>query len=319
VIPSVNIMPEAPVGRIVEVARAAEALGFRRCWVYDEGLAARDVFVVLAAIAAATTRIGIGTGITNPYTRHPAQTAAAIAALDELSGGRAFMGVGAGGSLTLDPLGIERPRPLRSVREMIVTARALLDGGRVDHAGEFTLRGAVLDHGRSGIEIWLAGRGPKMLTLGGEVADGVMLEFIHRRSLDAEIERVRAAATAAGRRVRLAYSTMVATDAHALEIIRPHMTYRLVDSPPVVRHMIGMTDADAEAVRAGMGGGLAAAAALVHDEWILPFVVHGSVEEAAAELRRLAAAGIDEFVLPIVTVEGAETLMEATARVFEAT
>lgn len=103
----INIIPEGPIAGLVEVAVEAERLGFGRCWAYDEGLATRDVYVTLAAIAAATSTIEIGPGITNPYTRHPAQTASAVASLDELSGGRAFLGIGAGGSLTLTPLGID--------------------------------------------------------------------------------------------------------------------------------------------------------------------------------------------------------------------
>ncbi len=127
---SLNVIPECPIREIVDLAVHAEELGFDRVWVYDEGLVTRDVFVVMSAIAAATTQIEIGPGITNPYTRHPGQTAAAIASLDELSGGRAFLGIGAGGSLTLDPLGLERRRPLTAVRETIDAARALSDANR---------------------------------------------------------------------------------------------------------------------------------------------------------------------------------------------
>lgn len=314
-IPSVNIMPEAPVDRIVAVAREAERLGFRRCWVYDEGLAARDVYVVLAAIGSATSTIEIGTGVTNPYTRHPAITAAAVAALDELSGGRAFLGLGAGGSLTLDPLGLERISPLAVVHDVIETARALYAGQRVDHDGDtFALAQAFLDHGRPGIEIWFAGRGPRMLAMAAGAADGVMLEFIHRQLLDDEIARIRAAAD---RPVKLAYSTMVAMHPSVLDVIRPHMTYRLVDSPSAVHDLIGMSAADVATVRSAMGGGLEAAGRHIRDEWILPFVVHGTPEECAVELGRLASIGIGEFVLPIVTMEGAEELMEATAGIFE--
>ena len=72
---SVNLMPEGPIGQVVELARLAEASGYRRCWVYDEGVHTRDVYVTLAAIAGATERVGLGPGITNPYVRHPGATA----------------------------------------------------------------------------------------------------------------------------------------------------------------------------------------------------------------------------------------------------
>ena len=115
----VNLIPEAPVGVISDLAVEAERLGFDRCWVYDEGLATRDLYVTMTAIAQATSRLEIGPGITNAYTRHPGQTAAAIATLDELSGGRAFLGLGAGGSLTLDPLVLGRVHPLETVHQTL--------------------------------------------------------------------------------------------------------------------------------------------------------------------------------------------------------
>ena len=116
-IKSINVIPECPIDEIVTIARRAEQHGFDRCWIYDEGLVTRDVYVAMSAVLAATTTMQAGPGITNPYTRHPAQTASSIATLDEVSGGRAFMGIGAGGSLTLGPIGLERAKPLTAVRE----------------------------------------------------------------------------------------------------------------------------------------------------------------------------------------------------------
>jgi 5,10-methylenetetrahydromethanopterin reductase len=315
--PSINLMPEAPVRRLLEVASEAERLGYRRCWVYDEGLAARDVYVVLTAIASATTTISIGTGITNPYTRHPAISAAAIATLDEMSEGRAFLGWGAGGSLSLDPLALARTTPLAAVEDAIVAARALYGGGQVDlDRATLNLRSASLVTPARAIDIWLAGRGPRMLALGGRVADGVMLEFIHRDRLDDSFRLVTEAAAAAGRTVRLSYSTMVVTDSAALDLIRKHMAYRLVDSPPEVHQMLGITPADLDRLRAALAVGLEAAASLVPDEWVLPFVIHGSVEECGRQLAELAAKGVEEFLLPVLEIDTAEHLMAVTAAAF---
>ena len=66
---SVNLIPEAPVGVIRDLAVEAERLGFDRCLVYDEGLATRDVYATMTAIVMATERMAIGPGITNAYTR----------------------------------------------------------------------------------------------------------------------------------------------------------------------------------------------------------------------------------------------------------
>jgi 5,10-methylenetetrahydromethanopterin reductase len=315
---SVNLIPEAPLADLVSIARRAEELGFTGCWVYDEGLATRDVYITLAAIVGATSTLRVGTGITNPYTRHPATTAATTATLDELSNGRAFLGIGAGGSLTLDPLGLERKNPVGTVRAVMEACRRLMDGETVTMSGPgFELVDAHLGFPtRRGIEIWLAGRGPKMLALGGALADGVMLDFIHKPSLGTYVSLVRNAGPSHRPAARICYSTMVITDQRAMEETRPHMTYRLVDSPPEVKKAIGLSEADADRIRRAMAGGLLAAAEHVRDEWVLPFVISGSIDECATELGNLVDRhDIDEFLLPILDHHGAHHLIESVSQV----
>ncbi len=313
--PALNVMPEGPIERTVELARLAETLGYERCWVYDEGLAARDVYVTMTAIAAATASLEIGPGITNPYTRHAGVTAGAIAALDELSGGRAFLGIGAGGSLTLDPLSIGRDRPLAAVRETIDACRRLFAAETVSVDGvHVRLREASLPHARTGTEIWLAGRGPRMLELGGAACDGVFLDFLYKPHLRKVVERIRGAGRAAGNEPSIAYSTMLVTDDDTMAVTKPHLTYRLVDSPPEVQESIGLSGADADRIRAALAGGLQAAAEHVRDEWVLPFVIAGTPEECSQELHGLAAEhGIDSFVVPLLDDEPAEKLLHSGA------
>ncbi len=316
---SVMLVPEVPVPRVVELAQQAEALGYERVWVPDEGLATRDVMVTLTAIAMATNSIKMGTGIVNPYSRHPALTAAAIATIDEISSGRAFLGFGAGGTLTLDPLGLDRPRPVAHVREAVEASRALFSGDVVDVDGEtLRLRSASIDYGRSDIEIWFAGRGPKMLHQAGAIMDGVLLEFLHKPSLGHFTASVREGAATTGNRPTLCYSTMVITNPDRIEQVRPHMTYRLVDSPPVVKESLGMTADHTAAIREAMAHGLQEAGKLVPDEWVEPFVIMGTVDECAGELRDLRAEhGFDEFMLVVADMEDADTLMTEVADVLE--
>ena len=317
---AVMLIAEEPVDRVVELARLAESLGFSRVWVPDEGLATRDVFVTMAAIAMATRTISIGTGIVNPYSRHPAMVASAIATIDEVSGGRAFLGYGAGGSLTLGPLGIDRSRPLAHVRDAITACRELFSGRVVELGGTVPLHGASIDYGRSDIEIWFAGRGPRMLTQAGALADGVLLEFLHKPSLGYYVERVREGARGARRSPKLCYSTTVVTDPARLDQIRPHMTYRLVDSPPEVREAVGISDTDRERIREAMAGGLAAAAPLIPDEWIEPFVIMGTPQECAAELAEITERhGMDEFMVAVADMSDADVLMTQVAEVLAAT
>ena len=318
---SINLIPETAIADMVELAVEAEELGFRRCWVYDEGLVTRDVYVVMTAIAAATRDLRIGPGITNPYTRHPAQTASAIATLDEMTGGRAFLGIGAGGSLTLDPIGLARDRPLTAVREAIDVARALFADAPADYAGSTArLESASMAYGRSDTEIWLAGRGPKMLHLGGAHADGVMLDFIHIESLGDYVDLIRSGARETGNEPEVCYSTAVVTDQDDLEFVRPHMTYRLVDAPDAVKEQLGLRPADVDRIRSAMAGGLQAAAEHVRDEWVLPFVIAGTSHECGEQVSRLMEQhGIDEFLLPMFEMPDAMAYLRRVAEALDLT
>ena len=232
----ISLMPHGPVADLVGLARIAENLGCCRCWVYDEGLATRDVYVAMTAVALATSTIRVGTGITNPYSRHPGTTASAIATVDELSGQRAFVGIGAGGGMTLGPMGIERRRPVAAVEAMVGALRGLYAGEEVDVESEgFGFRSARLDYGRADTEIFLAGRGPRMTDLGGRLADGFVLSWVHRALLDDHVAALRVAAKIHGRRFTIVWSTMLVTTDADLWMARESLSFRLPDSPVAVK------------------------------------------------------------------------------------
>ncbi len=321
----ISLMPHGPVADLVGLARIAENLGCCRCWVYDEGLATRDVYVAMTAVALATSTIRVGTGITNPYSRHPGTTASAIATVDELSGQRAFVGIGAGGGMTLGPMGIERRRPVAAVEAMVGALRGLYAGEEVDVESEgFGFRSARLDYGRADTEIFLAGRGPRMTDLGGRLADGFVLSWVHRALLDDHVAALRVAAKIHGRRFTIVWSTMLVTTDADLWMARESLSFRLPDSPVAVKEMIGMTEDDTRAIRDALRhGGPPAAAHLVREEWVPHFVLIGSPEAVADEmLSTMARCGIDEFQLPSLSaaagVEAAAASIRRTAEIFGA-
>lgn len=310
-------MPDAPVAEVVELAVLAEQLGLARCWVYDEGLVTRDVYVALTAIASRTDRISLGPGITNPFVRHPGATAAAIASLDELSGGRAFLGLGTGGGLTLGPLGIKPRQPLATVAETMQTLRRLFAGERVDHDGlNFSFADAHLDYARPDIEIILAGRGPKVTALAGADADGFLLSYVHKDLLGPHARALRAACGA--RPFHISYSTMIATTEAQLEEARAALTFRLVDSPTRVKQLVGITDSDVAKIRSALAeGGPRHAAKHIDPEWVSQFVISGTVGECAAEIAELLKTNdIDEFLLAVLEVDGGAALIERAAAMF---
>jgi 5,10-methylenetetrahydromethanopterin reductase len=161
---------------LMEYARLIDDLGLGTLWYADERFY-RETYVGLAACALATSRVLLGTCVTDPYTRHPALTAAAIASLDELSGGRAVLGYGAGIS-GYHNLGIKMDRSARRLREAITMVRRLLKGERFSLEGEtLTLHDAAMKFQpiRNSIPVVLAADGPLVLRLAGEIADATMV------------------------------------------------------------------------------------------------------------------------------------------------
>lgn len=171
---SVRFNNDLEVSAYPALARAAESAGFDQFWVSDD-LFMRSVWVILSAVAQATTRIQIGTCIVNPYTMHPAEMAMAAGALDELSGGRLCLGVSSGANDFLKWVGIRAEQPLTAVVETVELLRRLLAGEPADFEGRF-LRGwtpeAYLRFPTRRIPIYVGAMGPGMLRSIGRIADG---------------------------------------------------------------------------------------------------------------------------------------------------
>lgn len=169
-------------------AKIAEEKGFDSVWVAEDYFL-RDAATTLGALAANTRRMKLGTAVLNPYTRNPVLLAMTIATLDELSGGRAILGIGTSDKRHMMQMGIEFRRPVAAVRESVEIVRRLLKGETTYKGSVFNVEGVTLGTlpgfetwggeafkpVRSTVPIYIAAIGPKMLQLGGEIADGVIL------------------------------------------------------------------------------------------------------------------------------------------------
>lgn len=154
---------------LAPLVRLMEELGYDLLGMADSQSVYREAYVSLTVAALASTRIRLGPTVTNPITRHPAVTASAIASVDEVSGGRAFLGLGTGDSAIYN-LG-QRLAPLAALRQALVTLRALLRGERVEFEGR-TIHAQWIPRP---VPLWIAAEGPRTLELAGELCDGVIV------------------------------------------------------------------------------------------------------------------------------------------------
>ncbi|GGL68923.1 5,10-methylenetetrahydromethanopterin reductase [Halocalculus aciditolerans] len=288
----VELTPEVPVEEVAALAARAEAAGFDHVFAschYNN----RDPFAALTRAAAATESIRLGPGVANPYETHPVKLASQVATLDELSGGRAVFGVGAGDASTLQNLGVERERPLRRVLESFEVARDLWAGERVDHDGTFTARDAGLNYAVGDVPVFVGGQGPHMLRMAGKRADGVLVNASHPDDAAWAADRIaegRAEREEPSEFTSAAFASVsVAEDgAAAREAARPPVAFIAAGAePPVLdRHGIDRERASdiGDAIEAGA---FTDAFDAVSDAMLDAFSIAGTPEEVEARIAAL--------------------------------
>ncbi|MDE0670108.1 MAG: LLM class flavin-dependent oxidoreductase, partial [bacterium] len=233
--------PTQPVPRLVALAALAERLGAEVCLVADEGTE-RDVYVALTAIVTATESLVVGPAITNPFSRHPVTTAAAVATLAEMAPGRVWHGLGVGGSRVLAPLGLEPRRPYSALVEAFAANRRLLGGRRAGPASLGWFDGDV--------PMAVAGRGPRVQRFAAAEADWVILSAKALADLPETARTIRSAGGA-----RIAWSAYLAYDDPERRRALRHFAYMALDAPAGVRRQVGLDELRAARVRRAMLAG----------------------------------------------------------------
>ena len=180
------MFPGVPAGMLADAVVAAEELGLDEVWIADEGVS-RDPLAVLASVTGRTNRIRLAVGITSPLLRHPGAIAATLATLDELSDGRAVLGLGVGGDRSLEPLGLVTDRPVGMMKEAIATARAVFGVERSEN-----YEPPAHAFGPRAVPIWIGTRGPQMSKLAAREADGILISGCTAEQHIEIVNRVRA-------------------------------------------------------------------------------------------------------------------------------
>jgi len=202
----------------------------------------------MAAFAAGTERITVGSGVVNTWTRNAGLLAATFVTLDDLAPGRVILGLGAWWDPLARKVGITRRRPLQCMRETVEACRSLFTLEEVTYSGEFVnLDGVRIDivHGDTSprnIPIYIGATGPKMLELSGEIADGVVLNYmVSPRYNNDAMERIKAGAERAGRsiddidRPQLVVCSLDNDRSAALDAARLLLTQYLGQQPHIMK------------------------------------------------------------------------------------
>src|SRR5438132_5981678 len=194
-----------PLREAMDYVRYAEERGFEAVWQAESRLV-REATVPMATFAAVTERIKVGSGVVNNWTRNVGLLASTFVTLDDLAPGRILLGIGAWWDPLASKVGIERRRPLLAMRETVEVVRRLLAMERVTFDGEFVhMRDVEIDvvHGRReprDVPIYLGATGMRMMALAGEIADGVVLNYLVSPGYDARALEALGAGAARSRR-----------------------------------------------------------------------------------------------------------------------
>lgn len=296
----IEFVPDESVLKIGYMAKLAEDAGFGNIWITDH-YNNRDVWTTLAVLSLLTNKISLGTGVTNPYTRNAAITASSIASINELSGGRAILGIGPGDKATFDKMGIDWDKPLSRVRETVLAIRAFLAKEQVSQAG---FKGAQMSFTTSKIPIYIGAQGPKMLELAGAISDGVLINASHPDDFKFAVPMIRAGAEKAGRKPEdvqvCAYASFSADKdpAKAVNASKIVVAFIVAGSLENVleRHGIGMDEAKAisDAIsrfdfKGAMDG--------VTPRMTEAFSISGAPADCRARIDELLSTGVTQIVV----------------------
>ena len=296
---------------IVVVAQRADELGYDSIWVGESW--ERDAFTVLTMIACNTSRIRLGTGIATVFSRTPSLLAQSIASLDEISRGRAVLGLGTSGKRVVEDWhGVKYEGPLQRTREYIEIIRMALSGDRVNYQGRFfqVKRFRLLVPSvQERIPIFVAALGPKNLALTGELADGWLPTWVNADHLPDMRQRVEEGAEAAGRdAAELAMApqmpAFVARTRDEMAIgeglIRDHMAYYVGGMGNYYDELFkryGWGEESGLIREAWAGNEREKAASLITQDMLDKLAILGDAEECRDKLRNFRERGAD---IPVI-------------------
>ncbi len=297
----VGLFPTEALPKMIQLAKVTEQLGYSHIWVGDSHLIWREAYVNMAAMALSTTRVKLGTGVTNPLTRHPSVVASAYATLEEYAPGRTIVGIGLGDS-SVETMGM-KPAKLSYFEKTMAQMRQLLDGQEVQlETGKIHL----LHPCKNKVPIYIAASGPKMLELSGRIADGIIvLVGVANEYIAHAKEKIAAGAKAAGRKVEdinlvLWVPCAVSDTAPAKDAVKAHVA-RVVAHP--LPYILDPTEQKVlEEIRKTYDyyhhmDQQANHAEVIPDWLVDKFAIAGTVAECRTQIERIKKSGIQQIAI----------------------
>jgi alkanesulfonate monooxygenase SsuD/methylene tetrahydromethanopterin reductase-like flavin-dependent oxidoreductase (luciferase family) len=322
-----NSAAHYPVAGIVELSPLIEQAGFGAFWKGESN--STDPLILLSGIAAHTKKLKLGTAIYHIYGRSPVTLGVQSATLQDLSAGRLLLGLGVANKTIASWHGGTFDRPLRRAREYIDIVRLTAAGERVEYKGEIYTTGQRFQlswkPSHPSFPIYLAGLGPQMTKLVGQISDGVFINMATPATIRAIADRVRAGAVEAGRDPnKLEIITKVRVSLHpdravARSRLRQVLTfYNIADHYRDMLIASGFEPEVNEIQEAFKAGGFKAAATKMTDAYMdkLPVIPATSVAEIKERLKPFAEAGATRLVVPYVPVS--EPVIDDARRFVEA-
>lgn len=294
------------------MVREIEKLGYSNLWCTDSSLHARNVYSYLTMAALESSSLLLGSAVTNPLTRHPAITASAMATIDDVSDGRAILGIGSGDRPLL-ALGM-KPCKLAELEDAISDIRRLWTGEVVTHRSTcYELDGAHMRFpSRPDLPVYISASGPRSLELAGRVADGVLiLAGLFDQALEWAIDCVNRGAAAAGRTDEnrphiaiCAYGAINDEDPESTMEPARSIASWFPQTAPIVCELAGLEPDVIERVRQNYEGGefqeAGEAASLLPDDFVRSVALSGTRRDAAERIRVALDAGANSVqVFPL--------------------
>jgi 5,10-methylenetetrahydromethanopterin reductase len=299
------LWPDRDVRSLAGLCRTAEDAGFDEVW-WPDHYDARECSAVLAACALNTERVTLGTAVTSPLLRHPAVLASMFATLSEAADGRMIAGLGPGGFEVASELRVTTASALGVMRESVAMLRALASGKTfsMERARFFPVVNAKLSFVARRLPVFLAARGPRMIELAGEIADGVITHGLATAYLEMVRARVRSGAARGGRDPRdcivsLMFEVAVDRDVgRARDMLRPRCLYMV--GGEYAQELVPLYGLDPDAVapvRDAVRARDPHAPMLIDDRMVDAFAIAGPPERIAETIGRLAETGVQSVIL----------------------